>query len=103
MKSMKTAVFAAVTVATFGVLGATRTWTGGAGDGLWHSPANWSGNTVPTLSDNVVFENASPLTVTVASSAANAKQVYVTRGDVTITTSDSQSFVMRPSGANPTE
>ena len=106
MKSMKIAVFAAVTVATFGVLGASAgetTWTGGAGDGLWHSPANWSGNTVPTLSDNVVFENASPLTVTVASSAANAKQVYVTRGDVTITTSDSQSFVMRPSGANPTE
>ena len=77
------------------------TWTGGAGDGLWNSPGNWSGNAVPTLSDNVVFENASPLTVTVASSAANARQVYVTRGDVTIGTSDSQSFVMRPSGANP--
>lgn len=77
------------------------TWTGGAGDGLWNSPGNWSGNAVPTLSDNVVFENASPLTVTVASSAANAKQVYVTGADVTITTSDSQSFVMRPSGANP--
>ena len=77
------------------------TWTGGAGDGLWNSPGNWSGNAVPTLGDNVVFENVSPITVTVSSSAANAKQVYVTGADVTITTSDSQSFVMRPSGANP--
>ena len=44
MKSMKTAVFAAVTVATFGVLGARAgetAWTGAANDGKWTTPGNW--------------------------------------------------------------
>lgn len=44
MKSMKTAVFAAVTVATFGALGASAgetAWTGAANDGKWTTPGNW--------------------------------------------------------------
>ena len=30
------------------------TWDGDASDGLWTSPTNWSGDTLPTLSDDVV-------------------------------------------------
>ncbi|PWK27753.1 SprB-like repeat protein, partial [Arcicella aurantiaca] len=35
--------------------GQDNTWTGGAGDGLWTSPANWSLG-VPTASHRVVFD-----------------------------------------------
>ncbi len=34
---------------------ATSTWDGGAGDGLWSSAANWSGDVLPTASSSVVI------------------------------------------------
>ena len=34
--------------------GALNTWTNGAGNWLWSSPANWSGGTMPQNSDGVV-------------------------------------------------
>ena len=36
-------------------VGATCTWTGAAGDGLWATPGNWQNNAVPTSSDTVVI------------------------------------------------
>lgn len=36
-------------------VGATCTWTGAAGDGLWTTPGNWQDNAVPTASDTVVI------------------------------------------------
>lgn len=33
------------------------TWTGVGGDGLWTTATNWSGNAVPTSSDNVILDN----------------------------------------------
>ena len=35
-------------------LAETRTWTGGANDGVWHNPANWSGEAVPSPADDTV-------------------------------------------------
>lgn len=43
-------------------LSATVTWDGGAGDGSWHSAANWSGDVSPDAADDVVV----PVGVTVA-------------------------------------
>src|ERR1051326_5705511 len=37
---------------------ATRTWVGLGSDGLWTTPANWSGGTVPAASDDVIFLNS---------------------------------------------
>lgn len=37
-----------------------RVWTGGGRTDVWETPENWSGNQVPTASDNVVF--AGPFT-----------------------------------------
>lgn len=34
-----------------------KTWTGTSGDGLWTTASNWSGNAVPTNSDDVVLDN----------------------------------------------
>jgi len=39
--------------------GATIAWDGEAGDGLWHSARNWSGDAVPGGGDDVVVSGAS--------------------------------------------
>ena len=36
---------------------AKKTWTGLGGDGLWMTAANWSGNTIPTTSDDIFLDN----------------------------------------------
>ena len=36
-------------------VGATCTWTGGAGDGLWATPGNWKNDAVPTSADSVTI------------------------------------------------
>jgi hypothetical protein len=35
-----------------------KTWTGAAGDGLWATPSNWSGNLVPSSNDDVLLDNS---------------------------------------------
>ena len=58
MKAIQTAMAAALmALAAVSIQAATVTWTGGGGDGLWHTAANWSGNSVPTAADNVVITN----------------------------------------------
>ncbi len=47
------------------LLSGTRTWDGGAGDGLWSSPANWSGNVLPAADDDVVFDGTSTQNVVI--------------------------------------
>ncbi len=36
----------------------TKTWTGLANDGLWSSAQNWSGNTIPLNTDDVLLDNS---------------------------------------------
>lgn len=58
--------------------GVTRTWDGGGADANWNTPANWSGDTVPTSADVAQFDgtcasNCSPtINVTLSSGSAPA-------------------------------
>lgn len=36
---------------------ATVTWDGGAGDGLWNSATNWSGDALPASNDTIIINN----------------------------------------------
>ncbi len=57
-------------------------WNDGGGDGLWNTAANWSGNLVPLIGDNVII---GVFNVTVAA-AANADTLSLaTGGSVTLT------------------
>jgi fibronectin-binding autotransporter adhesin len=47
---------------TLTVIGAA-VWTGGAGDGLWNSAANWQGNAVPQAGQSVDFPDLNGSTV----------------------------------------
>lgn len=47
-------------------------WTGGGGDGLWGTPANWSTLAVPGTGDSVVINPGAPVTVTVNTTATAA-------------------------------
>jgi hypothetical protein len=37
---------------------AQATWTGAAGDGQWTTAANWAGNQLPAVTDNVLLDNS---------------------------------------------
>jgi|GEM_PF-281823 len=39
--------------------GATKTWTGLAGDGQWATAANWNGGTLPVAGDDILLDNSS--------------------------------------------
>ena len=59
----------------------TKTWTGLAGDGLWATTTNWSGNSAPTASDDVVLDNAvvaADYTVTLPITAVTVKTISIT-------------------------
>lgn len=54
----------------------TKTWTGLAGNGLWASAANWSNNSLPAASDDVVLDNsviATDYTVTLPNNAVSIR------------------------------
>ncbi len=46
-------------------LGVVRTWDGGAGNGLWSSPANWSGDVLPGAADTAQFDGTNTTDVTI--------------------------------------
>ncbi|GEM_PF-2922655 len=69
-----TANFQANTTSTF------LLWTGGAGDGLWSSPANWSTGVIPTSADTVVLDHSlvgDAYTVSVTAGGSSCKQLVV--------------------------
>ncbi|MGB4414619.1 MAG: G8 domain-containing protein, partial [Paludibacter sp.] len=43
--------------------GASISWTGSAGDGLWATALNWSGGEVPVAGDHVVIPAGAVVTV----------------------------------------
>ncbi len=45
----------------------TRTWTGNGGDGLWDTPANWSGNIVPQPGEAVIIDVPGNSVITIVS------------------------------------
>ena len=56
--------------AQFSAFATERQWTGGGGDSLWETAANWSDSTVPTGTDAAVFDIGD----------GNALQVFETAG-----------------------
>ena len=60
MKSIPKSIFIIFTFLTFTYSAfAQKTWTGLGGNGLWSTASNWSGNTVPTASDDIILDNSS--------------------------------------------
>jgi hypothetical protein len=58
------------------VLQAQSIWDGGGSDGLWNTPANWTGDIVPGATDNVVLDN---------SAVSGSYTVMLPAGAVTVT------------------
>ncbi|MBL7698221.1 MAG: hypothetical protein JNK79_08690 [Chitinophagaceae bacterium] len=58
-----------------------KKWDGGGGSNLWSNASNWTGNTLPTATDDVVFDNsllAGNYTVVLPSSAVTVKSITIT-------------------------
>src|SRR5687767_416733 len=53
-----------------GASAATRTWDGDAGDGLWHTPANWSDDAKPVAGDVALLSSGAQVTIAGAPAAA---------------------------------
>jgi hypothetical protein len=60
--------------------GATKTWTGLANDGLWSSATNWSGNSLPLNTDDILLDNSTisgNYIVTLPNTAVTIKTVTI--------------------------
>jgi len=87
--SLRVVVMLATAAASFSALGATVTWDAG-GDGVnWSSAANWTGNSLPTVLDDVVITTAGGSSLQVDMSPTvrsitiqNGKTVYIQAGQV---------------------
>ncbi|HOX21867.1 MAG TPA: fibronectin type III domain-containing protein, partial [Elusimicrobiales bacterium] len=55
-------------------------WTGGAGDNSWHTAANWSGNAIPTASDDVTINASATVTASSQSAAINFNSLTIGGG-----------------------
>lgn len=73
---MRKIYFLALLLISVNGFGATLTWDGGAGDGLWASATNWVGDVAPTSADDVVLDN---------SALAGTYTVTLPTGNVNIT------------------
>jgi hypothetical protein len=51
------------------------TWDGGAGDNLWNSFANWSGDVLPTSEDDVVVPASGPSSIVLQGTGATIKSL----------------------------
>ncbi len=71
---------------------ATITWDGGAGDGLWSSALNWSTDTVPTTTDDVVFDGTSVSDATIDAGFQGTVQSIQIQSGYTGTITPARSF-----------
>jgi len=68
------------------VWGQTWSWTGGAGDGLWSSGANWSTGTTPVSSNtNTIIEFANGGTYTVTAVPSFLARQFFVRNNTNVT------------------
>jgi len=96
----------AVAALLLGVLAAApacgQTWTGGGGNNLWITGANWSGSTAPTSGAEIVFDGSSSAQLSnVLGGPLAAKSLTFTAGQtqsVTISTGTDQPLSFSTSG-----
>src|SRR5688500_1597450 len=50
-------------------------WDGGGGDGLWHTPENWSTDQPPGIADDVVIDVPATFTVSLLAAPANVNSL----------------------------
>jgi hypothetical protein len=84
MKKLYLFLFLLVTLNSFG---ATKTWDGTSGDGLWATAANWVGDVVPVAGDDVLLDNSVVLityTVTLPTTAVTVKSLTITPSGLNI-------------------
>jgi len=53
------------------------TWDNGSADGLWSNPINWTNNTLPSVGDNVIFNNTSTTDCTADLVADNLASITI--------------------------
>ncbi len=85
-------------ISTSTVLGATRTWDNGAGDGVWTSAANWSSDIAPVSGDAITFSNGATHTIT-GMPAGLALTILTISGNTSVTFQASASNTITFSGA----
>ena len=62
---------------------AQKKWDGGGGTNAWSNPANWTGNILPSASDDVVLDNSvinTSYNVLLPSTAVTVKSITITAG-----------------------
>lgn len=86
---MKKIITIALILVSFSTANAQISWDGGGGDNLWATAANWSGDVVPTATDEVQFNSGATLSVSIGSTAISAGQLKISNGTkLTLTASN---------------
>src|SRR2546423_1659160 len=70
-----TAAMAAFAIQPGTVRAATRTWDGGANDGIFNSANNWDTNVAPVAADDVVFTAVTPVVPSITATFNTATQI----------------------------
>ena len=83
--------FAAVFVAS-PVLAVTRTWDGGGNNNNWTTAANWSGNVVPGVNDEAVFNGTSNKACVIDTGVQITTFTSISPSTASISISDGSSF-----------
>src|SRR5262245_37265074 len=60
--------------------GATVSWDGGGGNNSWHTAANWSGNAVPGLNDDVIIDVPGDITVVYSTGSTTVRSLQCQEG-----------------------
>ena len=107
METVSKSLFIIITFLAFTYsIRAQKTWTGIGGNGLWTTASNWSGNSVPTASDDITLDNTNvsgSYTVTIpANSAAVCGTIKIGYpGNTNTITLLFESKFVRGGGGNP--
>ncbi|MBR2839364.1 MAG: hypothetical protein IKE55_11305 [Kiritimatiellae bacterium] len=89
-----------IAAAAAGSAAFAHTWTGGAGDGLWTSSANWDGSGCPRAPyDEVVFNGSAAVSLDTGSTNDIA-YIKVIAGDVVLTATEGSALRINQPGYN---
>jgi len=77
---------------SMGTFAGTRTWTGLGGDSLWTNKENWSGSTLPSWGDKIVFDKPGSTYVSTDGVSTWIRYIDVLQGDVYIGSTAQKAF-----------